>query len=428
MKFLIQYILKILAKAVLWRYQPDVIGITGSIGKTSAKEAIKAVLKSKFQVRTNIKNYNNEIGLPLTIIGQETGGSSIMKWMEVIINSIKLLLIFDKNYPKILILEMGVDRPGDMKYLNKIVHARLGVVTFIGQAHIEFFGSIENIKKEKELLIRNLPSDGWAILNNDNEKTRQIGMVSKAKTITYGFSEKATVRAMEVALSMGDDDQKLKGLSFKLGYNGSFVPVLLPNVLGLPAVYAALAGACVGIINGMNLVEISQALKYFISPKGRLNFIKGINNSLIIDDTYNSSPPSAILALESVCQIKSGKIRWAVMGDMLELGEYSKEGHKQVGENILKNNFNKLVTVGSQAVEIGDTAHKLGMDSSNIYNFLDSNSAAKFLKENISENNLLLIKGSQGARMEIVVKEIMFEPEKAGELLVRQGEEWTQKQ
>jgi UDP-N-acetylmuramoyl-tripeptide--D-alanyl-D-alanine ligase len=427
MKQLIQYILKILSKAVLWRYGPEVIGITGSIGKTSAKDAIYAVLKSKFLARKNIKNYNNEIGLPLTIIGENSGGSSAKEWIKIIFRSMRLLVRREADYPKMLILEMGVDRPGDMAYLNKIVQARIGVITYIGQSHIEFFGSEDGIRKEKELLIKNLPSDGWAIINYDNEGARQIGDNSKVKNLAYGLSEKSAVRAMEVALSYDEDNMRLRGTSFKLGYDGSFVPVLLPDVLGLPAVYAALAGAAAGIIYGMNLVEISQALKYYIQPKGRLNLINGINDSLIIDDTYNSSPPSTILALETAGQIKRGKFRWAVLGDMLELGGISKSAHRKIGEYILDNNFNRLVTVGSDAVEIGDTARKLGMKAENIFHFLDSISAGRFLKSAIAENDLLLIKGSQGMRMERIVKEIMAEPEKARDLLVRQDKEWNNK-
>ncbi|MCG2690768.1 hypothetical protein L6249_01715, partial [Candidatus Parcubacteria bacterium] len=136
MKKIIQFKLKILAKMILAKYKPDVIGITGSVGKTSAKEAVYTALASKFNARRNIKNYNNEIGLPLTVIGVDSPGKSIFGWSAVFLKALKLILIKDVNYPRILILEMGVDRPGDMDYLNSIVKCKIGIVTLIGPVHL----------------------------------------------------------------------------------------------------------------------------------------------------------------------------------------------------------------------------------------------------------------------------------------------------
>ncbi|MCX6796207.1 MAG: Mur ligase family protein, partial [Candidatus Falkowbacteria bacterium] len=153
MKIIVQKILKHLAKAILKKYQPLVIGITGSVGKTSAKEAIYAVLASQKKTRRNVKNYNNEIGLPLTIIGAESGGRSIADWLKVFRRALKLICVKDENYPEILVLEMGADRPGDLDYLNSIVCCKIGVITLIGPVHLEYFGSIEQIQKEKGKLI-----------------------------------------------------------------------------------------------------------------------------------------------------------------------------------------------------------------------------------------------------------------------------------
>ncbi|MCK4554802.1 hypothetical protein KAU19_07680, partial [Candidatus Parcubacteria bacterium] len=199
MKKIIQLKLKILAKLILAKYKPDVIGITGSVGKTSTKEAIYTVLASKFKVRRNIKNYNNEIGLPLTIIGADSPGRSIIGWYIVFLKALKLILFKDKDYPKILVLEMGVDRPGDMKYLNNIVKCKVGVITSIGPVHLEFFGTINNIQKEKGGLIKNLTKSSWAVLNYDDEKVRQTGNNTEAQILTYGFNEKADVRALSCA-------------------------------------------------------------------------------------------------------------------------------------------------------------------------------------------------------------------------------------
>ncbi len=433
MRKIIQLKLKILAKIILAKYKPDIVGITGSVGKTSTKEAIYTVLASKFKVRRNIKNYNNEIGLPLTIIGADSPGRSIIGWYIVFSKALKLILFKDKGYPKILVLEMGVDRPGDMKYLNSIVKCKVGVITSIGPVHLEFFGSINNIQKEKGGLIKNLTKSSWAVLNYDDEKVRQIGNNTEAQILIYGFDEKADVRALSYAEASASKHQvdsenanNLVGVSFKLSYNGSTVPVLLPKVIGYAAVYAALAGSAVGVAYGLNLVEIVQSLREFKSPRGRMNLVKGIKNTLIIDDTYNSSPQSSISALDVVKKIPLAKSarRFAVLGDMLELGSMSEQGHRQVGKKALKTGINKLIVVGERARDIARGAKDAGMTKDNIFHFSQAEKAGKFIQERISEGDLILVKGSQGARMEKIVKEIMAEPLRAKELLVRQDEQW----
>lgn len=438
MKKIIQLKLKILAKIILAKYKPDVIGITGSVGKTSAKEAVYAALSSKFNARRNIKNYNNEIGVPLTVIGADSPGKSVFGWLAVFFKALKLILIRDENYPRILILEMGVDRPGDMDYLNSIVKCKVGVVTLIGPVHLEFFGAISNIQKEKGKLIGNLPKSGRAILNYDDEKVRQMSKLTEAAALAYGFDENADVRAREAVFSFSDiadksefgalaaNAAKLAGISFKLSYNGSAAPVLLPNVIGYAAVYAALAGAAAGIVYGLNLIEISQALRKFNSPRGRMNLINGIKNTLIIDDTYNSSPQSSIAALEITGKVPlaKGARRFAVLGDMLELGGYSEQGHKEVGRRAVKDKIDKLIVVGERARDIAKGAEKAGMLADNIFHFARAEEAGKFIQERIDEGDLVLVKGSQGMRMEKIVKEIMAEPLRAKELLVRQDELW----
>ncbi len=429
MKIIIQKILKLLARRMLSKYQPLVIGITGSIGKTSTKEAVFAVLSKKNNcLRRNVKNYNNEIGLPLTIIGAEAQGRSVLGWLGVFIKALLALAIKDKNYPKILILEMGVDHPGDMDYLNSIVKCQIGVVTFVGPVHLEFFNTIDRVQKEKGKLIENLNRDGYAILNYDNEKSREIKNVSKVKTLTYGFDAKADIRAQEVIFSF-DKNNVLQGTSFKLSYNGSSVPVFLPGVLGNSAVYSSLAAAAVGLTQSMNLIDVSQALRDYQPPRGRMNLVAGIKHTLIIDDTYNSSPQAAISALGVLKEIlvKENAKKIAVFGDMLELGEYSEEGHKEVGKYLAKLKINKLITVGERSRDIGRGAKEEGMSEDDIFHFADTASAGKFLQEIMKEGDLVLIKGSQGMRMEKIVREVMAEPQKASELLVRQDIKWQKK-
>jgi len=428
MRKLIQLKLKILSKLILKKYKPKIIGITGSVGKTSAKEAVYTVLKTKFNVRRNTKNYNNEIGLPLTIIGSDSPGKSIFGWLGVFFKAGGLILRRDKNYPKILVLEMGVDRPGDMKYLMGIAKGDIGIVTLISHSHEEFFEDVKEIQKEKGLLVENLKPGGWAILNFDDELTRELAGKSKVKVLSYGFKEGAMLRAQELVFSFEKTKEvdNLLGLSFKLTYNGSFIPVLLPQVIGYNSIYAALVAAAVGLTMEMNLVEISKAMREFDSPNGRMNLIDGIKHTLIIDDTYNSSPISVMSALDIVSKIPiaKGARRFAVLGDMLELGKYSEEGHREVGRYAAKARVDKLITVGERARDIARSAEEAGMARDNIFEYTDVAEAGRFIQQRIEQGDLILVKGSQGMRLEKIVKEIMAEPLRAKELLVRQEEEW----
>jgi UDP-N-acetylmuramoyl-tripeptide--D-alanyl-D-alanine ligase len=431
MKKIIKLKLKILAKLILKKYQPRIIGITGSVGKTSTKEAVYTVLAEKFKVRRNEKNYNNEFGLPLTIIGASSAGRSIFGWLAVFMKAFSLLIFKDEKYPKILILEMGVDRPGDMKYLTDIVKCDIGIVTLISHSHEEYFGDIKEIQKEKGIMIENLKSGGLAVLNFDDNLTKEISKRSRAKVLTFGFKKGASVQAEELVFSFErkKEVENLLGISFKMRYEGSFVPVLLPEVIGYNAIYAALAAATVGVAMEMNIVEIANALRKFNSPKGRMNLIDGVKHTLIIDDTYNSSPQSAMSALDIVSKIPiaKGARRFAVLGDMLELGSYSEEGHREVGRYLTKSGIDKLIAVGERARDISRGAEEAGLSRDDIFEYTDIAEAGRFIEQRLEHGDLILVKGSQGMRMEKIVKELMAEPLRAKELLVRQEGEWEGK-
>ena len=423
-KQLIQKILAFLAKLILKKYKPDVIGVTGSFGKTSAKEAIYTVLSKKFSVRQNIKNYNNEIGLPLTIIGSGSPGRSIFGWLGVFIKAFFLLVWRQRKYPEILVLEMAVDRPGDMNYLTNLAPCKIGVITGIGPVHLEFFKTIERIVREKSVMISHLDKNGWAILNCDNEYVAEMDKLTRARIITYGIiNNNADIKASEIIVSESENG-KISGLSFKLSYKGSTVPVLLPNILGEHLIYAALSAAAIGQVYGLNLVDIAQALKTFKAPKGRMNLIEGIKNTYVIDDTYNAGPDSTLAALNVLGKISTTGQKFAVLGDMLELGDYTEEGHRQVGAAVFNNRIDYLIAVGERAKFIASEAERQGLSRDNIFTFSDSDRAGRLVQDKIESGDFILVKGSQGMRMEKIVKEIMAEPKRASELLVRQDGEW----
>lgn len=400
-----------------------IIGVTGSVGKTSARMAIYAVLKKKYRVRTAEKNYNNEIGLPLTIIGIPHYGRNILGWLYGLIRANKRIVWF-RRYPEILVLEYGVDRPGDMEYLLSIARPNIVVVTAIGEvpAHVEFFKDAEELMNEKARMVAALPLDGYAILNHDDYAVYDMKEKTEAHVLTFGADAHSEVRIIwndAEALGRGEMPE---GIAFKIEYNGSVVPVRLDGAFGMPQASAAAAAAAVGIVLKMNLVEISEMLRSYAPPSGRMRLLEGKNNSLIIDDTYNAAPEAMRAALDTLKSLP-GKRKIAVLGDMLEIGKYTEQAHRAIGDQAA--GFTDLLfCVGPRAKFIVDEARQRGMPGERIFIFDDSLSAGRGLESMIEEGDLILVKGSQGMRMERAVEQIMANPERAGELLVRQEGYW----
>lgn len=430
MKKIFAKFIGLFAKAVINKYRPIIIGITGSVGKTTTKEMISTVLSSQFDIRKNVKNYNNELGLPLTIFGLESPGSSVFGWLKVLKTALNLI-IKKQDYPKVLVLEMGADHSGDIEYLLKIAPVDVGVLTTIGEAHIEFFKTKEDILKEKQKIVF-APSLKRAVINLDDELIAGLEDRIKANLTTYGLNSESMVRASELSISGLDgifvDDEDIFsrnwGMSFKIHYDGSAVPFFLPKILGIPGVESALVAVAVGLHMGMNLIEISQALKEHQVTKGRLNLIAGKKQSLIIDDTYNASPRALEAALASISFLNIYPDKTLVLGSMLELGREADEYHYQAGFNIGKAGINKLVAVGQYSSEIVSGYLKAGGKKENTFVYENSIDASEAISGIITEGSCVLVKGSQGSRMEYVVKALMLNPDLSEEKLVRQSGEW----
>jgi len=433
---ILKSILKQLARLMVWRFKPKIIGITGSAGKTSTKEAIFAVLKNHHHVRKSKGNLNNEIGVPLTILGDWSekelklvsrdtppGEKRIKKlffWIKVIVSAlIRVLFLHKSAYPRVLILEYAADRPGDIKYLLEIARPQIGLVTTIGEipVHVEFFSGPEAVAREKSKLIESLPANGFAVLNFDNEIVMEMRERTRARVITFGFAEGADLRITNFNLTQTNADNisvnqrnnlresALGGVSFKLEYAGSVVPVVLKNAFGKAQAYAAAASACVGLIFDLNLVEISEALSNNYQPaKGRMNLIAGIKDTYIIDDTYNASPISMQEALETLRNLPA-KRKIAVLGDMLELGKYSIEAHESLGRFVAPI-VDILVTVGPRAKFIAEEAKNSGLAENKILSFDTASEAGLAVQDLIKPGDLILVKASRAIRLEKVVEEI----------------------
>lgn len=421
MKQLAIKILGMCARAVIRKYQPKIVAITGTVGKSSAKQAAYAVLRHSLVVRASFGSYNNELGVPLSILNLPAPGKNILKWFKAILKSAKLLLVIDHTYPDVLVLEMGADRAGDIAKLTAIAPPNVAVLTAITPVHLEKFGNLETVQKEKARIWSRLR--GIAVGNIDDERVRmEIGKV-KTKTVTYGISEDATVRADGVMVFIGDGEEvheKIKGLAFKLLGDGSALPVHIPGVLGQSHLYAALAGAATGVAFGLNYHDIVEGLHSYSSLPGRMRLIPGIKHTLLIDDTYNSSPSACISALEELqnVPINEGNKKFACLGDMLELGLGSDGLHADIGKRAASSGVDVLVCVGERSVDIARAAIESGMPEDHVFHFAGTEEAGKFVQERLRRGDVALIKGSRGMHMEKIVKELMSEPLRAEELLV----------
>jgi len=422
----LEKILRFMAIVTLKVHKPRIVGITGSVGKTSAKEAIFLVLNNNFKTRKNEENYNNEIGIPLTIIGARTGGNNLLKWLWVVLRWL-LGIIVPFGYPKILVLEMAIDRPGDMKYLTNFIPSEVGVLTDISSSHLEFFSGVGAIAKEKSILVKKLPENGLAILNIDNDIIRKLKDQIKSRITDFGIKNEAKISASDIQFNYDEVDNKLKGLSFKLNYEGNFVPVRLPHIIAKHHLYAVLAAVAVGNYFKINLVDIAKSLESLKPPLGRMTLIEGIKNSLIVDDTYNSSPVSAEAALETAEKMRAFR-RIAVLGDMMELGEGSKDGHMQVIKEVLDKNFDIIVFIGNRMKKAAESIAVDNISDKKVFYFDNPNEAGIKIKKIIRDRDLILVKGSQAMRMEKIVGQLMNNPKNAEKLLCRQSRKWKTKE
>jgi len=435
MKNLFKYIVLIIlsweASFILRKYRPKIVGVTGNVGKTSTKEAVAAILAIKYQVRKSEKSYNSELGVPLTIIGASSAWLNPLGWLKIFYRGL-VLIFLDNDYPEWLVLEVGADRPGDIKSVAKRIKFDIAIVSRLPDVpvHIEFFQSKEQVIEEKMSLPLSVRATGLVILNADDSNIMSYHSRLKAKVITYGFSETADIRAENdhIMYEQKDDLSIPVGFAFKVNTQGSNVPVRVYGAVGTHLVYPVLAAIAVATYEGVNLVTAIETLGKHLPPPGRLHLVPGINQSIILDDTYNSSPIALEAALQTLAKITipAGARKILVMGDMMELGNYTAEAHKRAGE-LAAGICQLILTVGVRAKFAYDAALAAGFPQENIFCFNKSTEAGDWLKDKIQYGDAILIKGSQSARMEKVVERIMAEPERRKELLVRQDEEWQRR-
>ncbi|MBD3238724.1 MAG: hypothetical protein GF332_03760 [Candidatus Moranbacteria bacterium] len=429
-KKIIEIYLRLITKKIIKKYKPQIIAISGSLGKTSTKNAAFQVIKSKFKkVQMSPGGLNTELGVPLSVMGVDREvENNFSFWFWVIKRALKVYSGKIKT-PPVLILEMGVDRPMDMDKLIKMTKPDIAILTNIRSSHLKNFKNKSLLVKEKLKLIQNVDKSGTVIINGDDEQLKRYSQKLRCKVITYGLQKDNLIKARDITQKCSIEEIKKGnwGLSYKLNYRKNIIPINLKKILGKSQVYASLAAVSLGIAMDLSLLDIADSLKNYQSPKGRLNIITGLKNSVIIDDSYNASDPlSVVNGLKILRKTKALK-KIAVISDMLELGKFKKKAHLQAAKKALET-ANVIFTIGERSKIIHNYCRKNSKIKSHIIkHFENKKDLIKDTAEVLNKNCAVYVKGSQGMRMEKVVKALMKEPAKARQFLVRQSSEWLKK-
>ncbi len=423
MRRLAVHLVSSLARRVLRRYRPHVVAITGSYGKTAAKQAISAVLGRLYDVRSSAKSFNNELGVPFTVLGVPEFASmtGISRMTYAVAKGIRLLML-SEPYPAVVVLELGSDAPGDIAASLELATPSVGIVTGVGPTHLQRFGSVENVFAEKSLVATSVKKGGWAVLNGDDPRVRTLAEETSAAVVSYGFDDGVAVRCLDAAHAQREDGAY--GLMLAVQCCTEKFQLFVPGVTGTQSAYAVLAGIAVGIAFHMDIPDIVEGLSGFDPPPGRMRLIAGVHGSTIIDDTYNSSPDACHSAVEALRQYPADGKRYAVLGEMADLGAAAVPAHRMIGRAIAENGIDALVCVGDAAQAIAAGAFEEGFPKGSAAFAYDASDAAKQLRGRLTSGDVALIKGSQVARMERTVAGLMAEPGSAQALLVRQDTKW----
>lgn len=357
--------------ARFWRrkFSPRVIGITGSVGKSTTKEVVAEVLSQRYRTLKNPGNLNNEIGLPLTLLRLGAGYDCA-------------------------VLEMGFYVPGEIAFLCDLALPQIGIITNIGTVHAERAGSQEAIARGKSELVQALPPapEGVAILNYDDPWVRWMADKTQARIFYYGLDPKADLWADNI------ESQGLKGIRFQLHLGRETLHLRVP-MLGRHAVQTALRAAAAGLVCGLSWQEIIHGLQQARNQL-RLVAVRLPNGALVLDDSYNAAPESMLAALNLLNEIEGRRI--AVLGDMLELGPYETESHRLVGIRAAEV-ADHLITLGQRARLIAESALQAGLPSARVVHVEDTTQAVEVLRQILKEGDVVLVKGSHGLRMDRIV-------------------------
>ncbi len=434
MKKFIRSVLTNLVRGILERHSPEIIGITGNVGKTTTRAVLEEYLtRTEQNVRASRENYNTDWGVIFTIIGVEPPGRNPFRWGSVIFKAFQIRYL-TSEYPDVLVLEVGIDAPGDMDAFVDLLYLDVVILTNIGThpVHKEFFTDAKAVAKEKLKLVDALTPDGTLIYNADEPHFAHLKRRrnSTGTILTFGTGEEADFRAGSVSQSLAWESEReevhgsalVPYLSFTVKHRRASLPMDVPYLFVESQVYVVLPTIAYAVTKGANMVNINDALSVPPTP-GRLRFLEGVSGSVLIDDTYNAAPAAMKQALNVFTALDTSDARCiAILGDMKELGEDEVEIHTSLVETV---KANADVFVG-----VGDLMHSLYAELAEeplmeTHWFATSEEAAEWAGSQITGDDIILVKGSQSMRMERVVKAVMKHPDRAKDLLVRQSGKWA---
>lgn len=418
-------------KRAVSREHPTIIAVAGSVGKSSTKTAIGIALNAN-QPGSNVvaseKNYNNELGVPLTVFGADAPHRSPIRWFLLLSKAWLTSLGVMKLRANTFVLEMATDKPGDLAYLLNIAPPTIGVLTAIGIEHTEYFGSVDAVAQEESTVLDVLMEDGTAVVNADDARVQNAALACKAQYVSFGEAEAATARIVSCAMAIDPAHPESSGLDLRIALYGSTHRLRLAGTVGRPQAYAVAAALAVCAALDQDIPTAIQRLEErFHGMPGRMRLLEGIKHTWLIDDSYNSSPLAVLSAIRDLASfpITEGARRIIALGDMRELGSLAEVSHEEEGKAVAQAGIDMLVVCGTLAHVVARAAREAGMSEDRIFTFNNSSEVGLFIQERLKQGDVVLAKGSQNTvRMERVVKELMAHPDKASQLLVRQSPDW----
>lgn len=419
LKSIVALLLAGVARAVLHRYRPHIVMITGSVGKTSTKDAVAAVLSSHFFVRASDKSFNSEFGVPFTILGVQNPWRNPIVWFSIVKSSLALLIL-PNHYPNMLVLEVGADRPGDLAKIARMATPDAVVVTRLPEipVHVEAYASPDAVREEEFSPAYALAPASPLIVLADDLYALDMAMNTPAQVISYGTTSDSKVCISSTGFY--EIEGKVAGMQSKVAMGGEQGNLIVKGSVGTTQLLPIAAALAVARSFSIPLPEALEALESYEPPPGRGRLLRGKNNSIIIDDSYNASPVATEEALATLKKFPHAKRRIAILGDMLELGRYSVMEHERIGK-LAHESADMIVAVGIRSRIFGTVP---GVAEVMLFDSADAATLA--LPDLIRKGDVILVKGSQSIRTERIVEALLADPADVVRL-VRQEKAWKRK-
>jgi len=432
------------AKRVLLRERPFVITVSGAVGKTTTKRAIGAMLEChdhSAPFRVSPKSYNNELGVPLTVFGHDAPSRSVGAWLRLLKDGFVYGSGLKRLGVKTFVFEIGADKPGDLDYLLDLLTPDLAVVSAVmpdneglTPVHTSNFPSVEALVDEETKPVMRTRTEGTVVLNADDRRVFAMRHATAAPTLTFGESDGADIRILEhkVITKPTDHGEVPTGIQLRYKVLQREETFYIPNVFGRSVAYAVGAALAVAVALDFTPEEYRAFANHFEPYPGRTRIIPGIKATTLYDDTYNASPSAVLAGLRDLAEtpVRPGQRKIACIGEMRELGESAERMHRFIGAEAAKLKIDLLVPCGRMARVLAEGALANGMTDEQVKVFEDVPEAGQWLQRFIKPGDIIFAKASEGrldsvgARMDRLVKELMAEPNRAAELLVRQDKAW----